>query len=115
MMVYLPVVSVWEPVALFETWLLALLTMIVVGTLVRSGWIAPPFTDAPGWARLFPTLILLRLIYFNGGLLVAIHSGSVVAVETGVVATGLLWSATVSALVTLLFPRVVDEWMVRRA
>lgn len=114
-MLSLPVAQVWEPIALFEAWLVALITMIVVGTLVRSGWIAPPFTDAPGWARLFPTLILLRVIYFNGALLVAVHSGNVVAGETGMVATGLLWSAAVSAVLTLSFPRVVDEWMVRRA
>ncbi|WP_136689771.1 hypothetical protein [Halorhabdus amylolytica] len=114
-MLSLPVAQVWDPVALFETWLVALITMIVLGTLVRSGLIAPPFTDAPGWARLFPTLILLRVIYFNGTLLVAVLGGGAVAGGTGVVATGLVWSLAVSATATLLFPRVVDEWMAGRA
>ncbi|WP_181686005.1 hypothetical protein [Halorhabdus salina] len=110
-MLYLPVAPVREPPALFETWIVALLTMIVGGTLLRSGWISPPFTNAPGWARLFPTLLVLRLLYFNGTLLVAVHSGSVVAGQTGMVGAGLLWSLGVSGTATLLFPRVVDTWM----
>ncbi|QGN07618.1 hypothetical protein Hrd1104_10115 [Halorhabdus sp. CBA1104] len=109
-MLYLPVAPVREPVALFEAWIVALLTMIVVGTLLRGGWISPPLTDAPGWARLLPTLIWLRLLYFNGILLVAIHGGSIVAGQTGV-AAGVLWSLVVSATATGLFPRVVDAWM----
>lgn len=113
-MLYLPVAQAGKPFAFFETWLLALMTMIVVGTLLRGGWITPPFTDAPGWVRLFPTLILLRLVYFNGALLVSIHGGSAVAGETGVVAAGLLWSLSVSGAATLLFPRVVDGWMAGR-
>jgi uncharacterized membrane protein len=113
-MLYLSLARGRAPVALFETWLVGLTTMVVVGTLVRNGRIAPPLTDAPGWARLFPTLILLRVVHFNAVLLVAIHGGVVVAAGTGAVALGLPWSFVVSAAGTLLFPRVVDEWMARR-
>lgn len=114
-MLYLPVARAWSPNALFESWLVALTAMIVVGTLVRGGWIAPPFTDAPGWVRLFPTLILLRLVYFDLALLAAVHGGSVVASLTGSIAAGLLSSLAVGGTATLLFPRIVDEWMAGRS
>ncbi|MFC5134842.1 MULTISPECIES: hypothetical protein [Haloferacaceae] len=115
-MLYLPFTPAREPPALFETWLVALTTMVVVATLIRNGLIAsPPLTDAPGWARLFPTLILLRLVYFNGTLLAAIHGGGAVGGVTGVTSAGLLWALVVGGTATLLFPRVVDEWMARRA
>lgn len=113
-MLYLPF-AVWRPLALFETWLAALTTMIAVATLIRNGRIASlPFTDAPGWARLFPTLILLRLLYFNGTLLTAIYGGGAVAELTGAPAAGLALSVAVSAAATLLFPRAVDAWMAGR-
>ena len=113
-MLYLPF-AVWRPLALFETWLAALTTMIAVATLIRNGRIASlPFTDAPGWARLFPTLILLRLLYFNGTLLTAIYGGGAVAELTGAPAAGLALSVVVSAAATLLFPRAVDAWMAGR-
>ncbi|OYR58285.1 hypothetical protein [Halorubrum halodurans] len=113
-MLYLSVARGRASVALFETWLVGLTTMVVVGTLVRNGRIAPPLTDAPGWARLFPTLVLLRLVCFNATLLVAVHGGSAVTGGTGAVVLGLLWSMVVGGVGTLLFPRAVDEWMARR-
>lgn len=114
-MLYLPF-AVAEPAALFETWLAALTTMIVVATLVRNGRIASlPLTDAPGWARLFPTLLLLRLPYFNGTLLAAVYGGGALVAVTGALAAGLAWSVGVVAGATLLFPAVVDAWMARRA
>lgn len=113
-MLYLPFAPFWGPPALFETWLVALTTMVVVATLIRNGRIASlPFTDAPGWARLFPTLILLRLLYFNGTLLAAIYGGGAVAGLTGAVSAGLVWSLVVAATAMLLFPRAVDGWMAR--
>lgn len=114
-MLYLPF-AIREPPALFETWLVALTTMIVVATLIRNGRIASlPLTDAPGWARLFPTLILLRLCYFNGTLLAAIYGGGAVVGVTGAVAAGLAWAFLVGGAATLLFPRAVDGWMAGRA
>ncbi|WP_135662245.1 hypothetical protein [Halorhabdus rudnickae] len=99
--------------SVFELFLVAWPTMILVGTLLRGGWIAPPLTEVPGWVRLFPTLILLRLLYFNGTLVVAIYGGQVVANVTATIAIGLVWSLIVAAASMLLFPRVVDEWMAR--
>lgn len=113
-MLYLPF-AVWRPAALFETWLAALTTVIAVATLIRNGRIASlPFTDAPGWARLLPTLIPLRLLYFNGTLLAAIYGGGAVADLTGSTAAGLALSVAVSAAATVSFPRAVDAWMAGR-
>ncbi|WP_435073263.1 hypothetical protein [Halorubrum sp. HHNYT27] len=113
-MLYLPF-AVGQPPALFETWLAGLTTAVVVATLIRNGRIASlPFTDAPGWARLFPTLILLRLLYFNGALLAAVYSGGAVVVATGVAVAGVAWSVLVSGAATLLFPAAVDRWMAGR-
>jgi hypothetical protein len=114
-MLYLPF-ALGGPPALFETWLAALTTVIVVATLVRNGRIASlPFTDAPGWARLFPTLLLLRLPYFNGTLLAAVYGGGALVAVTGALAAGLAWSVVVAAGATLLFPAAVDAWMARGA
>jgi hypothetical protein len=115
-MLFLPFAEALAPFAPFETWLVGLATMVAVGTLIRNGVIASlPFTDAPGWARLFPTLVLLRLVYFNGTLLAAILGGGVVVSATGSIAAGLLWSLVVGGTATLLFPAAVDAWMTRRA
>lgn len=114
-MLFLPF-AVGGPLGRFETWLAGLTTMIAVATLIRNGRIASlPFTDAPGWARLFPTLLVLRLLYFNGTLLVAIYGGSVVVGLTGLVAAGAAWALLVAGGATLLFPGAVDAWMADRA
>lgn len=115
-MLFLPFAEALAPFVPFETWLVGLATMVTVGTLIRNGVIASlPFTNAPGWARLFPTLVLLRLLYFNATLLAAILGGSAVVSTTGSIVAGLLWSLLVSSMATLLFPGTVDAWMVKRA
>ena len=115
-MLLLPFAGALAPFAPFETWLVGLATMVAVGTLIRNGVIASlPLTDSPGWARLFPTLVLLRLLYFNGTLLAAILGGAVVVSATGSIVAGLLWSLVVGGAATLLFPGTVDAWMARRA
>ncbi|MFB6189546.1 MAG: hypothetical protein ABEI57_06650 [Halapricum sp.] len=111
---YLAIAPPGGSYSVFDMLLVAWPTMIVVGTLLRGGWIAPPLTDAPGWVRLFPTLILLRLVYFNGALVLAIFGGRAVASATEMAAVGLVWSLVVAAASMLLFPRVVDVWMARR-
>jgi hypothetical protein len=113
-MLYLPF-AIGAPPGRFETWLVGLTTAVVVATLVRNGRIASlPFTDAPGWARLFPTLVLLRVCYFNGALLAAVYGGGALVAVTGALAAGLAWAVVVAAGATLLFPAAVDAWMARR-
>lgn len=93
------------------TGLLAWLTMTFVGTLVRGGWIRPIVTTAPGWVRLSPPLLLLRIGYFNAVMLLAAFGG--LAAGTSVVGTpliGLTAAGLVAVLGTLAFPRVAEEY-----
>lgn len=100
-------------VGIFNMWLLASAAMALVGTLIRGGWVHPLWTDASGWVRLFPTLVALRIGYFNPMLVVAMWGGLAVAGFTGTAAVGLLFATAVGALAALLFPRVADEAMAR--
>ena len=110
---YLRYAAANAPVGIFNTWILASAAMASVGTLVRGGWVHPLWTSAPGWVRLFPKLVALRLVYFNLMLVAAMQGGLVVATLTETGAAGLLFAAAVGALTALLFPRVADEAMAR--
>lgn len=100
-------------VGLFNAWLVATAAMVLGGTLVRGGWVHPPLTSAPGWVRLFPRLILLRLVYFNLTLLTVIYAALTVsqALDPGLVT--IFVAAVGGAASALLFPRVTDEVMGR--
>jgi hypothetical protein len=103
------------------TGLVAWLTMTLVGTLIRGGWVRPLATPALGWVRLSPSLLLLRLGYFNLTLALATFGGlAAAAVVEGVlpatlwipvVAVG--WAGGVAAVSTLAFPWAAGEWLAR--
>ncbi len=109
----LPPVQGLAPYDVFNTWILAWIATLLVGTLVRGGWIDPPLTDAPGWGRLLATLLLFRLLYFNGTVLVAVGGGLVVATLAGAGSVAWPFALAVGALSALLFPAAVDGWMAR--
>ena len=104
------------------TGLVAWAVALLVGTLVRGGWIRPLASETRGWVSLYPTLLALRVPYFNavmalaifgglwiGGFLVGVGSGT-----TLVVVTGIGWAALASLVGFLAFPRVAEEFMARR-
>lgn len=90
------------------------MTMTLVGTLVRGGWIRPLATPSPGWVTLAPTLLVLRFLYFNLAILTASFGGLALASVAGRPAVGVLFAAVVAVGTMLLFPRSADEWMARR-
>ena len=92
--------------------LLAWMTMVLLGTLIRVGLITPVATTSPGWVTLAPTLILLRVGYFNLTLLVASFGGLGLATVAGA-AAGLLWAGGISAVLMLFFPRTAELWLAR--
>ena len=92
--------------------LLAWMTMVLMGTLIRIGLITPVATTSPGWVTLAPTLVVLRLGYFNLGLLVASFGGLGLATVAGA-AAGLLWAGGFGAVLMLLFPRTAELWLAR--
>ena len=102
------------------TGLVAWLTAVVVGTLVRGGFVHPIATPTPGWVTLSPSLLLARVPYFNSGLALAIFGGlrveqtiATVAPASGGlgVAAGLAWAAGVATLLSLCFPWFAERWL----
>ncbi|GAB7090687.1 hypothetical protein JCM18237_09580 [Halorubrum luteum] len=113
-LVYIMTVPPAGPLDAEATGLLAWLTMTLVGTLIRGGWITPLLSATPGWVSLSPVLLLLRLGYFNvtmataafGGLTLGNAVWPVVDVVWPVVGVG--WAIGSAALAILLFPRVAQ-------
>ncbi|WP_049891617.1 hypothetical protein [Natronococcus amylolyticus] len=64
--------------------IVAWLTMVLVGTLVRGGWVRPLGTETLGWLTFSPALIALRFVHYNTALAVASYGGVAVAVVVGV-------------------------------
>ncbi|WP_293031829.1 hypothetical protein [Natronococcus sp.] len=64
--------------------IVAWLTMVLVGTLVRGGWVRPLGTETLGWLTFSPALIALRFVHYNTALAVASYGGVAVAVAVGV-------------------------------
>jgi len=100
-------------VGIFNAWLVATAAMVVVGILVRGGWVHPPLTSAPGWVRLFPKLIVLRVGYFNLTLLAVMYAALAIGQAVGPKPVVVLAAAVGGAASVLLFPRVTDEVMAR--
>ena len=92
--------------------LLAWMTMVLLGTLIRVGLLAPVGTTSPGWVTLAPTLLLLRLVYFNLGLLIASFGGFALAAVAGTT-PGLLWAGGFGGVLVLSFPRTAELWLAR--
>lgn len=92
------------------TGLLAWSAMTLVGALIRGGWIQPPGTETPGWVRLTPWLLALRVGYLPVILALAVFGGLWAAGPAGVVA-GSAWAVAVAAVGVLLFPRVSELWL----
>jgi len=86
------------------TALIAWLTMTLVGTLIRGGWIRPLLTPSRGWVTLSPPLLAFRLLYFNLAMLVAAYGGLAVAAGVGWLPASALWAAGFGTLAMLVFP-----------
>ena len=88
--------------------LVAVLSLTLVGTAVRGGWIQPLATGTLGWVALTPSLVALRVVYYNSALAVAAYGGVAVAtaVETPPVSLGVAVFVGVAA--ALSFPRVAE-------
>ena len=89
--------------------LVAWMTMWVVGTTIRGGWIRPFATETLGWVSLRPSLLGLRLIAYNGVILVAAAGGVAVADVVPMRYASLLFAFLVASLFTLSFPRVAES------
>lgn len=95
------------------TGLLAWMTAVVVGTLIRGGWVTPLWTSSLGWVTLAPSLLLLRVPYFNLALAAAAYGGVAVAAVAGQPLVGLGWAFATGVLSMLAFPAVAQRWVAR--
>jgi hypothetical protein len=93
------------------TGLLAWMTMTFVGTLVRGGWIRPLRSRSLGWVTLAPTLLALRLLYFNLAMVTAAYGGLAVATVVGWEPASALWAVGISTLAMLAFPATTHRWL----
>ena len=107
-----------EWVGLKTAALVAWLTMVAVGTLIRGGWVTPLATDAPGWVAVTPWLVVLRVGYYNAALALAAYGGRALGVSVASSVAGSLWPSLatvgvallVGALATALFPRIAESF-----
>ncbi|UPV74343.1 hypothetical protein M0R89_17640 [Halorussus limi] len=96
--------------------LVAWLTTVAVGALIRGGWVTPLATDAPGWVALTPWLVALRVFYYNAALALAAYGGRALGEASSTV--GPQWPSlatvgfafAVGALAAALFPRVAESF-----
>lgn len=88
--------------------LLAWTTMVAVGTAIRGGWIRPLATDTLGWVSLEPTLLVLRVVYYNLALAVAVFGGVWLADVTGLAPLSLVVAFAVATVSMLSFPRLAE-------
>lgn len=89
--------------------LVAWLTMVATGALIRGGWVTPLATDALGWVTLTPWLIPFRLVYFNATLALAAFGGRAAEGAVSPVAS-LAFALVVGALGIGLFPRLAESF-----
>lgn len=84
-------------------------TLVVVAAAIRGGWIQPLATDAPGWIAVTPSLVVLRLVYYNLLLFAAAYGSVALANAVGTPAASLGFAFAIALLATLLFPRVAES------
>ncbi|NGM69409.1 hypothetical protein G6M89_10380 [Natronolimnobius sp. AArcel1] len=84
-------------------------TLILVGTLIRGGWIKPFATDTLGWVSITPVLVLVRIVYFNSAIALAVFGSTSLAAALGIEPLVLVFAALISAVAALAFPRVGES------
>ena len=89
--------------------MVAWLTMVGGGALVRGGWVTPLATDVPGWVSMTLRLAVLRLVYFNATLAAAVYGGLAI-VSLGSPLASVPFAFAVGALSVGLFPRTAEAY-----
>lgn len=79
-------------------------TMTVVATAIHMGLIRPFATDTLGWVSITPSLVGLRIVYYNVVLLLVSYGSVTLATVSGYPRISLAISISVAALAMLLFP-----------
>ena len=85
------------------------LTMVVVAGTIRGGWVTPLATDVPGWVSITPSLVMLRLIYYNLVLAVVTYTGGMIGTTLALPLVSIAFAILVAGLATGIFPRIADK------
>ncbi|WP_101297413.1 hypothetical protein [Halegenticoccus soli] len=105
-------VMVTEPQSYFgakTSALVAWMTMVAVGALIRGGWVTPLGSDVPGWVSLTPSLILLRFAYYNLLLGGVAYGGAALALEQSPLGS-IVFAVVGSSVAIGAFPAVADAY-----
>lgn len=89
---------------------LAWMTMVVCVGTIRGGWVSPVATDVRGWVSLKPSLVLLRLLYYNIALAVATYASPQIGVLVNWPPITTLVAILIAAVAIGIFPRLADEY-----
>ncbi|ELY57394.1 hypothetical protein [Natronolimnohabitans innermongolicus] len=84
-------------------------TMVAVGAAIRGGWIRPLWTETLGWVAVTPSLIVLRLFYYNLSLAVGVFGGVALADAVRIAPLSLVAAFAVALGTTLAFPRIAES------
>jgi hypothetical protein len=95
-------------VGLQATALFAWVTMSLLAALLRGGWIRPLGTRVRGWVAWTPSMVLLRLVYYNATLALATLGGVGLANLSGVPAMAGTTAVVVAGLATASFPKTAE-------
>ena len=86
----------------------AWIPMVLVGALIRGGWIRPVGTDVRGWVTMTPWLVLFRLGYYNAALAAAAFGGATLSAWSPLAAVG--FAVTVGVIAAWAFPRLAESF-----
>ena len=89
--------------------------MTLVATVIHMGSIRPLATGTLGWVSLSPSLVGLRLVYYNLAVLVGSYGSVALAALIGYPPLSLGTAAVVGILSMITFPRLAETVARRRA
>jgi len=91
--------------AVLITWL----TMTTVGAGIRGGWVPPLGTEIRGWVSLAPSLIVLRLLYYNAVIAILSFGSPWLAEFLSFEPLTIVFAFVGSLLAVLVFPRLGES------
>lgn len=90
-------------------------TMTVVATALHMGLVRPLATDTLGWVSITPSLVGLRVVYYNLAFLLTAYGSVALAALVGYPPVSLALAVAVATLTMLSFPRIAEIIARRRA
>lgn len=91
------------------------MTMTVVAAAIRGGWVRPLATDTLGWVSITPSLVGLRIVYYNAVLLGASFGSVAIVGALGVPRASLALAFAIGLGSVLAFPRLGESFVRRRS